>query len=70
VCDSSTDCVERKQRAEDAFCAQREDRKQAEDNKIHYLTFDLQQAQPLPKIATSKSFYLRQIWLYNLGIIL
>ena len=68
VCDSSTDCVEHKQRAEDAFSAQREDRKQAEDNKIHYMTFDLQQAQPLPKLSTSKAFYLRQVWLYNLGI--
>jgi len=37
-------------------------------SKIHYITFDLQQAQPLPKLSTGKAFYLRQLWLYNLGI--
>ncbi|XP_050507501.1 uncharacterized protein LOC126885115 isoform X1 [Diabrotica virgifera virgifera] len=38
------------------------------DNTVCYITMDLQQTMPLPKITTSKAFYLRQIWLYNLGI--
>lgn len=36
-------------------------------NKV-YLTVDLQQTMPLPKLTTSKAFYMRQIWFYNLGI--
>lgn len=31
------------------------------------ITYDLQQAMPLPKIPTEKVFYLRQLWVYNLG---
>jgi len=31
------------------------------------ITFDLQQTHPLPKLSTSKAYYLCQIWLYNLG---
>ncbi|KAL4702600.1 hypothetical protein ACJJTC_016076 [Scirpophaga incertulas] len=45
------------------------DRKRpAENNSLLYITIDLQQTMPLPKIPTSKAFYLRQIWFYNLGI--
>lgn len=29
------------------------------------ITYDLQQAMPLPKIPTEKVFYLRQLWVYN-----
>ncbi|KAJ8737685.1 hypothetical protein PYW08_000280 [Mythimna loreyi] len=42
--------------------------KPKEDIGLLYLTVDLQQTMPLPKILTSKAFYLRQIWFYNLGI--
>ncbi|KAJ8728609.1 hypothetical protein PYW07_006305 [Mythimna separata] len=42
--------------------------KPKEDIGLLYLTVDLQQTMPLPKIPTSKAFYLRQICFYNLGI--
>lgn len=35
---------------------------------ICYLTMDLQQTLPLPRLTTNKAFYLRQMWMYNLGI--
>lgn len=35
---------------------------------IWYLTMDLQQTTPLPKLSTSEAFYLRQNWFYNFGI--
>lgn len=49
--------------------AMRSDRELAEsDSKVAYLTVDLQQTMPLPRLRTSKAFYLRQAWFYNLGI--
>ncbi|CAH2011844.1 unnamed protein product [Acanthoscelides obtectus] len=54
-----------------AFDVQKSNRENAKANeKIIYLTFDLQKTLPLPKISTSKAFYVRQVWLYNLGIYL
>jgi len=32
------------------------------------ITFDLQKTLPLPKLSTNVAPYLRQLWLYNLGI--
>lgn len=37
-------------------------------DNVAYLTVDLQQTMPLPRLSTSKAFYLRQLWFYNLGI--
>lgn len=52
-----------------AFEQQKIDRQTAKNNdKTLYLTFDLQKTLPLPKISTGKAFYLRQVWLYNLGV--
>ena len=31
--------------------------------------FDMQQNQPLPKLAVSEVFYARQVWLYNLAVL-
>ena len=31
--------------------------------------FDCQQNQPLPKMSVWEVFYLRQVWLYNLGMV-
>jgi hypothetical protein len=36
--------------------------KASKDKNLSYITVDLQQAMPLPKLTTSKAFYLRQIW--------
>lgn len=70
VCDNvtSADCTQHKLRADAAFIAQKTDRELAEAQKLCCITFDLQQTLPLPKLSTSKAFYLRQIWLYNMGV--
>jgi len=34
------------------------------------VTFDMQKTLPLPKVPTYIVFYKRQIWLYNLGVVL
>jgi hypothetical protein len=36
--------------------------KASKDKNMSYITVDLQQTMPLPKLTTSKAFYLRQIW--------
>lgn len=52
-----------------AFNSLKSDRDNAKvANNVAYLTIDLQQTMPLPRLSTSKAFYLRQLWLYNLGI--
>ena len=68
-CDAGTAADDHKQMADAGFRSMAEDRKKArESDDIHYITFDLQKTLFLPKRSISISFYLRQLWLYNLGI--
>ena len=53
---------EEKLKAELALIAMKEDKKKAaESDDTLYITFDLQQLQPLPRITTSIAFYLRKL---------
>lgn len=38
------------------------------ENDLEVICFDLQQALPIPQLTVGKAFYLRKIWMYNLGI--
>ena len=40
----------------------------AEGGGVAYITFDMQKTLPRPMLSTCAAFYLRQIWLYNVGI--
>ncbi|CAG9765580.1 unnamed protein product [Ceutorhynchus assimilis] len=69
TCDSGLKSEEHSENFNFAFEQQKVDRQYARINKdILYLTMDLQQTMPLPRITTSKAFYLRQMWFYNFGI--
>jgi len=74
--DTCTQCdlgvsSEHKAAAEEAFAVQKQDKEMAKStDSVYYITFDLQKTLPLPKLSTSIAFYLRQLWLYNLGIYL
>lgn len=69
TCDSGKEDLEHKENYEAAFQLQRLDRKNAAENPdVLYITVDLQQTMPLPRLTTSKAFYLRQMWFYNLGV--
>jgi len=46
---------------------QRDDRAQASAGK-HFIAFDMEKTLPLPKLAVADAFYLRQLWLYNVGV--
>lgn len=67
TCGSGKGDEEHKQNYEAAFSLQRVDGQYAKSsNRISYLTMDLQQTLPFPKLTTSKAFYLRQMCLqYN-----
>lgn len=70
ICDSGVaNSAEHKERWENAFEVQKIDRQiPTTDKSICYMTMDLQKTMPLPKLSTSKAFYLRQMWLYIFGI--
>lgn len=38
------------------------------ENKTEVYTFDLQRALEMPVLQTSEVYYMRQLWLYNLGV--
>jgi len=57
-----------KQAATVAFQQQRADREEAKAGKSVYITFDMEKTLPLPKLSVGEAFYLRQLWLYNVGI--
>jgi hypothetical protein len=57
-----------KENASIAFDVQRLDRIAARNGESIYITFDLQKTLPLPKLAVGEAFYLRRLWLYNVGV--
>jgi len=57
-----------KQAASRAFEQQWVDREEARNGRGIYLTFDMQKTLPLPKLSVGDAFYLRQLWLYNVGV--
>ena len=57
------------QRYKQAFDQQKTDRLLALTSEdVTYITFDLQKTMPLPKLSVGIAFYLRQLWMYNLGV--
>lgn len=69
VCDANEADEDHAIRYRKAFDQQKLDREFAKQNgKVLYLTMDLQQVMCLPKLTTSKAFYLRQLSFYNFGI--
>lgn len=41
-----------------------------DDRRVMAIAFDMEQNQPLPKTNVSEAYYSRQLWLYNLGIVI
>ncbi|CAG9773429.1 unnamed protein product [Ceutorhynchus assimilis] len=68
VCDCKENTDEHVRRYKAAFAEQKKDRNLAHEGTILFINFDMQKTLPLPKLSTSVAFYLRQVWLYNLGI--
>ncbi|CAG9773378.1 unnamed protein product [Ceutorhynchus assimilis] len=69
ICDTGESKEEHKENYIAAINALKMDREKAKTlDNIVYITIDMQQTMPLPKITTSKAFYLRQMWFYNFGI--
>lgn len=69
TCDSGQKSSEHEENYRFAFHIQKLNRQDAATDKTKcYITMDLQQTMPLPKLSTSKAFYLRQMWFYNFGI--
>lgn len=69
VCDSNKADERHKIMYRQAFEQQKVDRERAKSNgKVLYSTMDLQQVMRLPKLTTSKAFYLRQLAFYNFGV--
>lgn len=69
TCDAGLSNDEHVENYHAAFNLLKSDRENAKisENTV-YITIDLQQTMPLPRLSTSKAFNLRQMWMYNLGI--
>lgn len=68
TCDAGEANAEHVQNYQEAYESLKADRKKVHNSdNLAYLTMDLQQTMPLPKLSTSKAFYLRQMWMYNFG---
>lgn len=69
TCDSGNKNEEHVENFTAAFNLLKYDREYAKTSEnTAFITIDLQQTMPLPKLTTSKSFYLRQLWFYNFGL--
>lgn len=69
TCDAGEANEEHKENYHAATEAMQADRKKPQsDNNVLFITVDLQQIMPLPKLSTSKAYYLRQLAFYNFGI--
>lgn len=69
TCDSGKASNEHVENYREAFDAMKADRDLARTSEnVVYITIDLQQTMPLPRLTTSKAFYLRQLWFYNFGV--
>lgn len=69
TCDAGLKSAEHTENYKYAFEQQKRDREFSRANtEVCYLTMDLQQTMPLPRLTTSKAFYLRQMWFYNFGV--
>lgn len=69
TCDSGKSNEEHVENFHTAFDSMKADRESARtsDNTV-YITIDLQQTMPLPRLTILKAFYLRQLWFYNFGV--
>lgn len=69
TCDAGGSNEEHKENYLAGFQALKHDRERVKhSSNMVYVTIDMQQTMPLPKVTTSKAFYLRQMWFYNFGI--
>lgn len=69
LCDAGKSNDEHEENYRTAIELQKSDKaKVRESPTMAFITIDLQQTMPLPKLTTSKAFYLRQMWFYNFGV--
>lgn len=69
ICDAGESNEEHTENISKAFEAMKYDKEVAKTLKdLVFITMDLQQTMPLPKITAGKAFYLRQMWFYNFGM--
>ncbi|KAG5884796.1 hypothetical protein JTB14_010859 [Gonioctena quinquepunctata] len=69
VCDAGENTTDHTENYQFALERKQVDRRRPMiDKTVCYITMDLQLTMSLPKLTTSKAFYLRQMWFYNFGI--